>query len=121
MIVDHEQQRAADPALEAVRNCESALHAYKAALAEYENADATKDDHAPECSVDEASAAWEVAWHRLSNVTPTTIAGAAALASFMAKYAAEEGGADDGEEALTALAASLQRFAATVEQDGSHA
>jgi hypothetical protein len=38
----------------------------------------------------------------------------------MANYTAEEGGADTGEEALMALAVSLQKFAAAVEREGRH-
>jgi hypothetical protein len=110
-----------DPALEAISECKSALEALKAALDAEADANSTEDDDLLKERVHEASRASLEAWHGLFTVTPTSIAGAAALASFMAKYAAEEGGADDGEEALTALAVSLQRFAATVEQDGSHA
>jgi hypothetical protein len=121
MSMDREQEifavplttsaKGADPAIEAVRKCDAALQAFKATIADSDGADVVDD---------EASAASIAAWYELFTVTPTTVAGAAALASYMAAYSKEEGGVDTAQEALTALAASLQKFVAVVDQDGGH-
>jgi hypothetical protein len=102
--------KGADPAFEAVSKCDAALRAFKATIADPDG----------DYLVDEASDASFAAWCALFTITPTTIAGAAALASYMAIYSEEEGGSDTAQEALTALAASLQKFAAAVERDGGH-
>jgi hypothetical protein len=110
----------ADPALEAVRNCQSALQAFKAALAESENPDSTKDRYVLSARANKASGMSMNAWRALFEVTPTTVAGAAALATYMLKYNREEGGADTAEEALEGLAGGLHRFAAAIEQGGHY-
>jgi hypothetical protein len=112
---------APDPAIVAVRECQAALDAYKAALDAEADENSTEDDDLLEERVHVTSRASLEAWYELFTVTPTSIAGAAALASYMVEYTVEEGGADTGEEALTALAAALQRFATAVGQEGRHA
>lgn len=102
--------QAPDPALEAVRNCDAALQRFKAIM----------DDPDEEDLADEASDDSLEAWLELCEVTPTTIAGAAALVSYMAVYSEKEGGADTAQEVLTALAASLEEFAAAAGQEERH-
>jgi hypothetical protein len=99
--------QASDPALEAVRNCDAVLEKFKAIMADPDGGDLA----------DAASSDSFEAWVELCEVTPTTIAGAAALANYMAVYSKEEGGADTAQEALTALAASLKKFAAAAGQE----
>jgi hypothetical protein len=103
--------QAPDPALEAVRNCDAALQKFKAIM----------EDPDGEDLVDEASDDSLEAWYELCEVIPTTVAGAAALVSYMAVYSEEEGGSDTAQEALTALAASLRKFANAAGQEDSHA
>lgn len=94
--------QAPDPALETIRNCDAVLEKFKAIMDDPDGGDLA----------DEASNNSFEAWLKLCEVAPTTNAGAAALASYMAIYSKEEGGADTAQEALTALAASLEKFAA---------
>jgi hypothetical protein len=109
-----------DPAVVAVRECQAALDAYRAAIYERDVEGSDKDYDVLDRRAETAGDASRQAWLKLLTVTPTTVAGAAVLASYMVEYTVEEGGADTGEEALTALAASLQKFAAAVGQEGHH-
>jgi hypothetical protein len=95
-----------DPVLEAIRNCDAVLEKFKAIMDDPDGGD----------FADEAASDSIEAWYELFEVVPTTIASAAALASYMAVYSKEERGADTAQEALTALAASLEKFAAAVRQ-----
>jgi secreted PhoX family phosphatase len=109
-----------DPAIVAVRECQASEDAFEAAIYEQDIEGSDEDYDVLDRRADEAADTHRQAWRRVLTVTPTTVAGMATLASYMAKYNTEAGGADTGEEALTALAASLQRFATAVEREGSH-
>lgn len=56
--------------------------------------------------------AWEAAWRRVLDATPTTVPGAVALAAFLAAHNEDTGGGGSAHEALTALATSLKYFVA---------
>lgn len=101
-----------DPALEAIKDCKYAWEAYGAALSERDDPEVIEDYDLLEDRAAEAMYAWLSAWRKVLTVTPTTIPGAAALAVFMSVHSMESGGVDTAQEALTALAASLQDFAA---------
>ncbi len=70
---------AIDPALVAIRKCQDALQEFRRVLhaEDYGEDDVCKGD------VDDASDASLDAWEALFDVTPTTLAGAAALAEYM--------------------------------------
>jgi hypothetical protein len=110
---------AIDPALVAIGKCQDVLKAYQVALHERDYNE-NEDYDILEDRVYEASDASLDAWRALFNVTPTTLAGAAALATYMLKYHREEGGTDTAEEALEGLAGGLRRFAAAVGQGSGH-
>ncbi len=66
------------------------------------------------CTNDEAQAACdadEAAWRTLLDATPTTVAGAAALARYTVQHVEQLADVDSASEALTALAAALGRLA----------
>ena len=69
----------------------------------------------------EACDAWVEAWKNILVVVPTTVAGAAALVTFMAEHSHESGGLETPQLTLNELALSLQAFATGAGQDGRHA
>lgn len=100
-----------DPALLAVADCSYAWKRYTAALGERDDPEApdeTRDLF--DARAAEALYDWEAAWRCVLHVTPTTVAGAVALAAFLAAHNDETGGDETARETLSALAVSLKHF-----------
>jgi hypothetical protein len=102
-----------DPAFAAIEECRDAWKAYGDALTardsvgypESEKPGPLKD------AAREAMEEWREAWEQVQATQPTTLAGAAALASYMVESVHDQGSLDVGDKALEALAARLREMA----------
>lgn len=110
---DGQKVRHVEPAFAAIEEARRAWAAYATALdANGKRGFPACDEPGPELdAVDEAADGWFSAWNGVLETRPTTLAGCAALASFMVEGVEDQASDKVAEKALASLATSLSALA----------